>query len=60
MSRTCEIGTGKYLTIWQKETGANVASGIICVVTTFNGSTWSIGSEQVIESAGSVTNQMII
>lgn len=60
MSRTCGIGTGKYLTIWQKETGASVASGIICVVTTFNGSTWSIGSEQVIESAGQVANQMII
>lgn len=60
MSRTCEIGTGKYLTIWQKETGASVASGIICVVTTFNGSTWSIGSEVTIETSGAIINQMII
>lgn len=43
MSNTCEIGTGKYITIWQRETGASVANGIVAVCTSFNGSTWSMG-----------------
>jgi hypothetical protein len=60
MSNTCEIGTGKYLTIWQKETGASVPSGILAVVTTFNGSTWSIGSEQIIEGTGDLVGRQII
>lgn len=42
LSYTCEISTGKYISIWQKETGASVAAGIIAACTSFNGSTWSI------------------
>ena len=57
---TCEIGTWKYLTIWQKETGASVASGILAVCTTFNGSTFTIGSEVTIETTGAVTNSKIV
>ena len=55
LSYTCEISTGKYISIWQKETGASVAAGIIAACTSFNGSTWSIWATASIETTGTIS-----